>query len=476
MVAPDGKRYDLKPDLVDLGYAPKEGFHSAKFAPAKAGLYVAAQSSDAVVNHGKPVRSVRSAKTYFVVSPSLDKVREGLTGLRQAARPRPGTGPGGQPGRPDGTGDADQGQAPVQRQAARGDEGELRSARRHAQGGDRRRVRADDGQGRAGELHPEDRATTTSSSPTTPTAERGEKYDEHEVRRHADRARPGEVPVLRRVTAGGAGPHLQWIEEDMNAIRMTGAVVILASAVFVGSGQRVTRQDAKGKPATIARPARTWRSSSTRAWSCSTSPGPGEVFAAAGSGRAFHVYTVAADADPIISQGFLTVTPGVHPRRLPEAGRHRPARRGDRRPAQGPEGRRVGEEGVGRRRGDAVGLHRGVPAGEAGLLDGKEATTHWGSIEALRKKAPKTTVHADRRFVDNGKVVTAAGVSAGIDASLHVVERLLGKDAAATTARYMEYRREPARSDRTNDPSHGTTRERQPGKGILPCANNELSR
>ncbi|VTR92601.1 Uncharacterized protein OS=Blastopirellula marina DSM 3645 GN=DSM3645_18426 PE=4 SV=1: DUF4198 [Gemmata massiliana] len=81
VVGPDGKSYDLKPDLADLGYAPKEGFHTAKFAPAKAGLYVAAQSSDTVVNHGKPVRAVRSAKTYFVVSNSLDKVPANLTGF-----------------------------------------------------------------------------------------------------------------------------------------------------------------------------------------------------------------------------------------------------------------------------------------------------------------------------------------------------------------------------------------------------------
>ena len=75
----------------------------------------------------------------------------------------------------------------------------------------------------------------------------------------------------------------------------------------------------------------------------------------------------------------------------------------------------------------------------AGLLDGLEATTHHGSIAALRSHAPKTVVHDDRRFVDNGKVVTAAGVSAGIDMSLHVVAKLLGRPAAAATARYMEY-------------------------------------
>jgi len=79
--APDGKKYDLKPDLTDLGYAPKEGFYSAKFVPGKPGLYVAAQSSDKVVNHGKPVRSIRSAKTYFLVSNSLDKVAKDQPGF-----------------------------------------------------------------------------------------------------------------------------------------------------------------------------------------------------------------------------------------------------------------------------------------------------------------------------------------------------------------------------------------------------------
>ena len=53
-------------------------------------------------------------------------------------------------------------------------------------------------------------------------------------------------------------------------------------------------------------------------------------------------------------------------------------------------------------------------------------------------------VHDDRRFVDNGKFITAAGVSAGIDAALHVVERLNGRDAAKQVARYMEYDRRDA--------------------------------
>jgi transcriptional regulator GlxA family with amidase domain len=78
--------------------------------------------------------------------------------------------------------------------------------------------------------------------------------------------------------------------------------------------------------------------------------------------------------------------------------------------------------------------------GKAGLLDGREATTHWKSLEALKESAPKTTVRENRRFVDNGQVVTAAGVSAGIDASLHVVDKLLGREVAEKTARYMEYK------------------------------------
>jgi uncharacterized GH25 family protein len=74
VVAPDGKKYDLKSDLADLGYAPKEGFLAAKFTTGKPGLYTAALTSDRVVNHGAPVRAVRSAKTFFVASPTLDRV------------------------------------------------------------------------------------------------------------------------------------------------------------------------------------------------------------------------------------------------------------------------------------------------------------------------------------------------------------------------------------------------------------------
>jgi len=73
VIAPSGRRYDMMDSVVDLGYAPKEGFHVAKFAGAEPGLYTVAHASDRVVNHGQPVRSLKSAKTFFVASASLDK-------------------------------------------------------------------------------------------------------------------------------------------------------------------------------------------------------------------------------------------------------------------------------------------------------------------------------------------------------------------------------------------------------------------
>jgi len=74
-----------------------------------------------------------------------------------------------------------------------------------------------------------------------------------------------------------------------------------------------------------------------------------------------------------------------------------------------------------------------------GLLDGKRATTHWASIDWLREHYPAIDVRADERVVDEGRIVTSAGVSAGIDMALHVLARLHGQEVAAGTARGMEY-------------------------------------
>lgn len=80
---------------------------------------------------------------------------------------------------------------------------------------------------------------------------------------------------------------------------------------------------------------------------------------------------------------------------------------------------------------------------EAGKLDGLQATTHWASVESMRETYESISVQADTRYVDQGRIITSAGISAGIDMSLHVVERLHGPEAAAWTARRMEYDWEP---------------------------------
>jgi putative intracellular protease/amidase len=77
--------------------------------------------------------------------------------------------------------------------------------------------------------------------------------------------------------------------------------------------------------------------------------------------------------------------------------------------------------------------------GQAGLLDGLSATTIAGASHQLAKMFPKANVVTDRRYVDNGRIVTTGGLSAGIDGALHVVERALGRLRAEDVARGLEY-------------------------------------
>ena len=77
--------------------------------------------------------------------------------------------------------------------------------------------------------------------------------------------------------------------------------------------------------------------------------------------------------------------------------------------------------------------------GKAGLLDGLAATTYHTAFEELKAVAPNTVQRPDERWVDNGRIVTSAGVSAGIDMALYVVGKLLGAAQADETAHYMAY-------------------------------------
>ena len=77
--------------------------------------------------------------------------------------------------------------------------------------------------------------------------------------------------------------------------------------------------------------------------------------------------------------------------------------------------------------------------GKAGLLDGRRATTHWRVLEEMRGLFPAVTVIQDQHVVEEGDLLTSAGISAGIDMTLRVVARHHGDAVARATARYMEY-------------------------------------
>jgi transcriptional regulator GlxA family with amidase domain len=78
--------------------------------------------------------------------------------------------------------------------------------------------------------------------------------------------------------------------------------------------------------------------------------------------------------------------------------------------------------------------------GQAGLLDGRRATTHWRSLDWMRRSFPAVTVEDKLHVVEDGHVLTSAGISAGIDMALRVVAREHGEAVARNTARNMEYR------------------------------------
>ena len=77
--------------------------------------------------------------------------------------------------------------------------------------------------------------------------------------------------------------------------------------------------------------------------------------------------------------------------------------------------------------------------GSAGLLEGRSATTHWRFLDAMRDAFPTVAVSYDKHFVEDGNLHTSAGISAGIDMSLKVVEHYFGEAVARATARHMEY-------------------------------------
>jgi len=80
---------------------------------------------------------------------------------------------------------------------------------------------------------------------------------------------------------------------------------------------------------------------------------------------------------------------------------------------------------------------------DSGLLDGRPATTHWGSLDHLKSLGTNIDVRPDDRYVDSGDIITASGVSAGIDMALHLVRRLASEERARQIRRYIQYDPQP---------------------------------
>lgn len=171
--------------------------------------------------------------------------------------------------------------------------------------------------------------------------------------------------------------------------------------------------------------------------------GPFEVFSATSEAvkpGAFAVHTVAHDADGIRARNGLFILPGdtfesVPPPEVVVV----PGGAGTREAMEDPETMQWLAE-VGAAAEVVLSVCTGVRLlAKLGWLEGLRATTHHSVLDELRRTYPNTAWTADARFVDNGHIVTAGGVAAGIDASLHVVARLLGVEFARSAARYIEY-------------------------------------
>ena len=173
--------------------------------------------------------------------------------------------------------------------------------------------------------------------------------------------------------------------------------------------------------------------------------GPTEVLAAAGriaaedGEPALDVYLVAKTMQPIKAQGFVTVTPTYSIDTAPRPDIVVIPGGASNALSDDPEMMKWLSDVTGKSEATLTVCTGAFVLAKTGALDGMTVTTHFNAIEYLRAAAPKAHVEDGRRFVDNGRYITTAGVSAGIDGALHLTARLLGRRVADQTARYMEY-------------------------------------
>jgi putative intracellular protease/amidase len=165
------------------------------------------------------------------------------------------------------------------------------------------------------------------------------------------------------------------------------------------------------------------------------SMGPYEVFGAAGC----DVYTVAATKDPVTTAMGAKLIPRYSFSDAPQPDVLVVPGGGVKAASQDPATLHWVAQVTARDRHTMSVCNGAFILAQAGLLDGLTATTTSGNIDRLRAAFPKIKVVEDQRYVDNGKIITTAGLSAGIDGALHVVERLMGKGAAQQVALSEEY-------------------------------------
>lgn len=164
--------------------------------------------------------------------------------------------------------------------------------------------------------------------------------------------------------------------------------------------------------------------------------GPGEVFA---STPGFNVYTVAPAEDALISQRFLKVLPAYTILNCPQPDIIVLPGGATNIPASNENVVKWVRESAAHAEIMLSVCTGALLLSKAGLLDGKQATTWYGFIDRLQEVTPKARILRNTRFVDNGQIITTAGISAGIDGALRVVTKLMGTAAARATAKYMEY-------------------------------------
>ncbi len=172
--------------------------------------------------------------------------------------------------------------------------------------------------------------------------------------------------------------------------------------------------------------------------------GPFEVFSVTNELNDYtilNIYTVAQSSSPIIAKNGLSVNPDYE---LPEAPKPDlliiPGDYGTRKLLQQPDVINWIKDNADHAEKVMSICTGALLLAKVGLLDGLKATTHYQVFDTLAELAPNTEILRNERFVDNGKIITSAGVSAGIDMSLHVIGLLYGKDDAKKTARYIEYK------------------------------------